>query len=135
MVKEINTIPSESTVIDGAKAMAADINAEGYAIVLKGGKPVGIITERDIVNRVLARDLDPSRTKVEEVMSSPLIGVDPDDDLVKASERMREKNVRKLVVMRDEIAYGILTAKDIAQHLRDYVEKSVRDILLSTPYL
>ena len=129
MIKKINTVTFDTTVVDGAKVMAADENTEGYAIVLKEGRPVGIITERDIVNRALAKDLDPSKFTVSEIMSSPLISVDPDDDLLKASELMQEKKVRKLVVMRDEIAYGIITADDIAQHCGDYVDRSIRDII------
>ena len=129
MIKKINTVTFDATVRDGAKVMAADETAEGYAIVLKEGRPVGIITERDIVNRDLAKDLDPSKIKVSKIMSAPLISVDPDDDLLKASELMQKHKVRKLVVMRGEIAYGILTADDIAQHCGDYVDRSIRDIL------
>jgi CBS domain-containing protein len=129
MIKEINTVNYDATVTDGAKVMATDENAEGYAIVLKNGMPVGIVTERDIVNRALAKDLDPSKIKISEIMSSPLVTVDPDDDLLKASKLMQERNVRKLVVMRDEIAYGIITADNIAQHCGDYVDRSIRDII------
>ena len=129
MVKEIKTVTADATVIEGAKVIAADENAEGYAIVLKEGRPVGIITERDIVNRALAKDRDPSMIKVSEIMSSPLVTIDPDDDLLQASKLMQEHKVRKLVVMKGEIAYGILTADDIAQHCGDYVDRSIRDII------
>ena len=129
MIKEINTVTFDATVVDGAKVMVADENAEGYAIVLKEGRPVGIITERDIVNKVLAKDLYSSKMKVSEIMSSPLVNVDPDADLLKASELMQEREVRKLVVMRGEIVYGIITADDIAQHCGDYVDRSIRDII------
>jgi CBS domain-containing protein len=129
MIKDLNTIDYDATVTAGAKVMAADENAEGYAIVLKNGTPIGIVTERDIVNRVLAKDLDPSKTKIQEIMSFPLITINPDDDLLKASKLMQENNVRKLVVMRDEIIYGIITADDIAQHCGDYVDRSIRDII------
>ena len=100
----------------------------GSLIVEKYNTPVGIVTERDIVNRVLARDLDPSKIKVSEIMSSPLVSVDPDDDLLKASELMQEHKVRKLAVMRNDIIYGIITANDISQHCGDYVDRSIRDI-------
>lgn len=129
MIKEINTVDYDATVIDGAKVMAADKNAEGYVIVLKDGKPVGIVTERDMVHRALVKELDASKVKVSEIMSSPLIGVDPDDDLLKASELMHEHEVRKLVVMKEDIIYGIITVNDVSQHCGDYVDRSVRDIV------
>ena len=112
-----------------AKLMAADELYEGYAIVLKEGKPAGMVTERDLVKKVLAKDLDPSKTKVAEIMSTPLVTVHPDDDLLKASTLMQAHKVRKLVVVDDEIIYGIITAKDIARRCGEYVNKSVRDAI------
>lgn len=129
MTKEVVTIDYDATVTEAAKEMADNKNYEGYAIVLKKGKPAGIVTERDITNKIVAKELDPSKTKVSEVMSAPLITVDPDDDLLKAAELMQKNNVRKLVVIRNEIIYGIITAKDIAQHCGDYVDRSIRDII------
>jgi len=128
MTKAITTITYEATVTQAAKAMASDESVEGYTVVLKEGKPVGMVTERDLVNKVLAKDRDPGRTTVSEIMTSPLITVDPEEDLLNASQVMRERHVRKLVVIRGDIIYGILTAKDVAQHCGDYVNQSIKDI-------
>ncbi len=132
MIREFHTISSEASVVDAAASMAADVNQEGYAIVLEAGKPVGIITENDIVNKVVAKTLDPATTKVNQVMSSPLITIDPDIDLLEASEFMRKRGIRKLIVAREEIVYGVITASDIARACGNYVDKSVRDIVLWT---
>ena len=129
MTKEVNTVDYDATVTEAANIMAADVDYEGYVITLRKGKPIGIVTERDLVNKVLVGGLNPAKTCVSEVMSSPLIIVDPDDDLLKASQVMKERNVRKLVVVRDEIIYGIITAKNISQNVRDYVDRSIRDII------
>ena len=129
MTKEVITIDYNATVTEAAKTMVVKENYEGYVIILKKGKPLGIVTERDIISKVLAEELDPSKTNVPEIMSAPLITVDPDDDLLKASQLMKEHNVRKLVVVRNEIIHGIITAKGIAQHFRGYVDRSVRDII------
>jgi CBS domain-containing protein len=129
MTKEINTIDYNATITDVAKVMAADKNFGGYVIILKKGEPVGIITERDIVNEITAKEIDPSKVKITEIMSTPLITIDPDDDLLKASELMRENNVRKLAVVKGEIIYGVITAKDIAQHGTKYVNRAIRDVL------
>jgi len=129
MTKKVNTLDHETTVLDAAKVMAADSTFGGYVVILKQGKPIGILTERDIVNKMLAQDLDSSQTKVTEVMSTPLARVDPDDDLLQASKLMNEKQVCKLLVVRDDIIYGIITANAIAQRCSDYVDKSIQDII------
>jgi signal-transduction protein with cAMP-binding, CBS, and nucleotidyltransferase domain len=135
MTKELNTIEYNATVTDAAKVMAADNNAEGYVIILKNFKPIGIITERDIVNKVIAKDGDSSKTKISDIMSTPLITIDPNDDLLNASKVMRENNVRKLAVVKGDIIYGIITAKDIAQQGNKYVERTIRELLRwTTPF-
>jgi len=128
MITDFQTINAEMTVAEAARVMASDENQEGYLIVFDVGKPLGIVTENDIVNRVVAKNLDPSKTKVTEIMSSPLITVDPDEDLLESSKVMLEHNVKKLVVMKEEIVYGIITAYDISQSCGRYVDKTIRDI-------
>jgi len=135
MTKEVTTIDYDANVTDAAKIMTVDKDYKGYVIVLQKGKPKGIVTEKDLVNKVIVGGLDPSKTSVSEVMSTPLITVDPEDDLLKASQVMKEKNVRKLIVIRDEIIYGIITAKIISQNVQDYVDRSIRDIVRWTASL
>jgi CBS domain-containing protein len=129
MRTEIDTIDVNSTILKSAKMMSKNKRNEGYIIILEKGKPVGIVTERDIVNKGVAKGLDPSKTKISEIMSTPLITINPDEDMLDASNLMVEKNVRKLVVTKDEIIYGIITSKDIAQQCGRYVDKSVKDII------
>ena len=135
MTKEVTTIDYDATVIEAANIMTVDKDYKGYVIVLHKGKPKGIVTERDLVNKVIVGGLDPAKTIVSEVMSTPLITVDPEDDLLKASQVMKEQNVRKLIVIRDEIIYGIITAKIISQNVQDYVDRSIRDIVRWTASL
>jgi len=129
MTKEVNTIDCDAKVTEAAMAMAADEKKEGYVICLIKGKPAGIVANIDIVNKVVAKKLDPSKTLVAEIMSKPLVTVDPDDDLLKASSLMREHNVGRLGVVRDDVIYGIITANIIAQRCGEYVDRSVRDII------
>jgi len=135
MTKEVTTIDYDETATEAANMMAADKDYKGYVIVLKKGKPKGIVTERDLVNKVIVGGLDPAKTSVSEIMSTPLITVDPEDDLLKATQVMKEHNVRKLIVIRDEIIYGIITAKIISQNVQDYVDRSIRDIVRWTASL
>jgi len=135
MSKEVHTVDYDATVTEAAGIMAADENNQGYVIVLKKGTPKGIVTERDLVNKVVAGRLDPSKTLVSEVMSAPLVTIDPDEDLLTASQMMKEQNVRKLVVVREDIIYGIITVKDISQNFQDYVDRSTRDLIRWTASL
>jgi CBS domain-containing protein len=129
MTKEVITIDRDAPVTDVARAMAADKNVEGYAVILEKGRPVGIITERDVVNKITAQRRNPSKTQASEIMSTPLITIDPDEDLLNASHMMREHNISKLVVTKNEILYGILTAKDVVYHSRNYVEDLITDLI------
>ena len=61
MTKEVNTIDHEATVFEAAQVMAADPEFEGYVVILEKGKPKGILTERDIVNKVIAQKLERAR--------------------------------------------------------------------------
>ena len=135
MTKEVTTIDYDSTASEAANLMATVKVYEGYVIVLQKGKPKGIVTERDLVNKVLVKGLDPTKTSVSKIMSTPLKTVDPEDDLLKASRVMKEQNVRKLIVVRDEIIYGIITSKIISQNVQDYVDRSIRDIIRWTASL
>jgi len=135
MTRAVNTVDSDATVTTAARIMAADKDFEGYVIILQKGKPIGMVTERDLVNKVIVEGLDPAKTNVADVMSTPLITIDPDDDLLKATQIMKDQNVRKLVVVRDEIIYGIITAKKISQNVQDYVDRSIRDIVRWTASL
>lgn len=131
MVKEINTIDIEEDIVSAAEKMSQSPRC--YLIVLERDSPVGIVTEQDLVNKVLAKRRDPSKTKVRDVMSSPLITVDPDISLTEAAEIMKKTNVRKLPVAKDNILYGIITDRDIADAFTDYIDKSIRDVLRYVP--
>jgi len=127
MEKAVPTIGDSVTVTEAAKMMSEQ--GKGFLVVLMGGMPGGIVTEEDFVKKVLAGDLDPKTLSVGQIMSSPLITIDPDEDLLKASQLMKEHEVRRLPVVRDGIIYGVITAMDIATHCGNYVDKSVRDII------
>jgi CBS domain-containing protein len=129
MVKKIHTVDTQATVQDAAQIMAADVQLEGYVVVLERGKPVGIVTERDIVNQVVAHARDSAEMSVSDIMSTPLITIDPDADLLDAAELMRTHGIRKLIVIRGDIVYGIITARSIAFHAGNYVDRSIKDMI------
>jgi len=127
MQEEVPTIEDAATIAEAAKMMVQ--TDRGVLVVLSHGQPVGIVTEHDFVHKVLAKDIDASKVKVEKIMSQPLVTVDPDADLLQASKLMREKNIRRLPVVKDGIIYGVVTSRDIATHCGEYVDRTVRDIV------
>lgn len=86
----------------------------GSVIVTRNEKPIGIITEMDIVRRVVAKQRDPNKTLARDVMSAPLITVRPDTTVMEAARKMARHNIRRLcVVDKEGRLIGVLTAKDI----------------------
>ncbi|MCD6402821.1 MAG: CBS domain-containing protein [Candidatus Aenigmarchaeota archaeon] len=128
MSRRVLTIDLESTVKDAAKKMAR--GRVGSIIVEKSGKPIGIITDSDIIKKIVAKDKVPSSVKVEELMSTPLIIVKPDDDVSVAKEKMIKNRIKRLPVVEKGEVVGILTTTDIAMTLPDMVEV-LRERLLS----
>lgn len=114
MTKTVITIESNKTVIEAAVLMTE--NDVGNLIVMDDNVPKGIVTERDFVRRVLAKD-KPSKTRIFDVMSTPLKVIDPDAPLKEAARRMVRKKIRRLAVIKDNKLVGIITATDFARHL------------------
>jgi signal-transduction protein with cAMP-binding, CBS, and nucleotidyltransferase domain len=85
----------------------------GGLIVQEADVTVGIVTEKDIVAKVVAKKLDSDATLVQNIMSSKLIGIDPSKDLYDAVVLMAEENIRRLPVMFEGRVVGLLTAKDV----------------------
>lgn len=127
MRKEIVAINEETSVAEASKSMRE--KGEGCAIILRKGTPMGIVTERDVTWKVAGNGLDSKRVKVSEIMSAPLVTIDPDASLIEAAKIMEEHKIRRLAVAKKEILYGVLTAIDIARNLEGYVESEVRNIL------
>jgi len=121
------------TVEEGVSVAEASLDmytkGEGCAIVLRQGKPFGILTERDVTWKVAAKGLDPKNVRVAEVMSTPLITIDPNADLTEAAKVMRKHKIRRLAVVKEETLHGVLTATDVARNLENYMDKEIRDIL------
>lgn len=83
----------------------------GSAIVMHHGKPVGIVTERDILYKVAAENLVPSTITLRKVMSSPVLSVSSDTPVKEAMKLMGEKRIRRLLVMEDGKPLGIISQR------------------------
>jgi CBS domain-containing protein len=82
-----------------------------------GGQPVGIITEKDILQRVVRPGKDPARTLAREVMTSPILNIEVNRSVSDALKLMREKNVRRLGVTRGGRLIGIVTERRVLDAL------------------
>lgn len=85
----------------------------GSSIVVSSDKPIGIITESDILKKVVAEGKDVNKVLVKDVMTSPLVSIDPYATLEDAMRVMNKHNIRRLPVMEKGKLVGIITEKDI----------------------
>jgi CBS domain-containing protein len=112
MTSPVVTIGEKETIYKAAQLMSKqDVGC--IIVVDKDNKPIGILTERDMVTRVLAKNKMPSRIKAGKVMTTPLITTDPEVTLAEAAREMSRLNVRRLGVMYKGNLEGIISSKDI----------------------
>ncbi len=100
-------LEESSRVEDAVRAMRE--NGYGSIVVTRDGKPVGMLTERDVLYRVVAEGKDPKNTRIGEVMTTPLVTVTPDTKVSEAIAMMSKKGIRRLVVMSGEKIMGIIS--------------------------
>ena len=89
----------------------------GAVIVMNNNEAVGIVTERDVMNRVYKARKDPFTVRVKDIMSTPLEAIEFDDSLTEALQRMREKDIRRLAVVRSNQLVGIITHRRVLEAL------------------
>jgi CBS domain-containing protein len=113
MTSNPTTVERSTTVLEAAKVMAGE--DVGPLPVTDGGRLVGIITDRDVVVRVLAEERDPQSTTVGDICSSDLVTVTPDDELDQALRKMASAQVRRLPVVEGDRIIGIVAQADVAR--------------------
>jgi signal-transduction protein with cAMP-binding, CBS, and nucleotidyltransferase domain len=122
----IDTIERGLTVALAARVMKE--RARGSLIVVDDRKPIGIITERDLVRRIIAEDKSIA-TKVGDIMSEPLISVGPEATVSSAANVMYKNGIRRLPVIEEGRLLGIVTSTDLARALQRESEKD--EVLLA----
>jgi CBS domain-containing protein len=113
MVKEVVTIDENLSVKE-----AADIMNKfeiGCLIGVRRGKAMGILTERDVLKRVVADGKDASKIRVKDVMTSPLVVAEPGMDLAEAVKLMFQMKIKKLPVVDEKRLVGLVSLTDIAR--------------------
>jgi CBS domain-containing protein len=108
---DVATVDRHANVLDAAKLM--NQKRIGAVVVNDGPRVVGIFTERDILNRVVAAGREPKTTKVADVMTSPMAVCRRDTRIAECKAVMSQKRIRHLPVVEEGRLYGMISAGDI----------------------
>jgi CBS domain-containing protein len=126
LVKDVMTSPVITIDENGSVRKVAqlmDKNDVGSIIVTnREGKPVGIITERDLVRRVLAKSIQVGKIKAKNIMTTPLLTIDPDETLAEAARKMSRLNVRRMGVIYKGKLLGFISSRDILSVMPELLE-------------
>jgi len=118
MSKNPRIVSGELTVEEGARILKEF--GISTLIIEEDSKPVGIVTDRDFVTKVIAEGLPPT-TKLRDIMSTPIIMIPHDENLEDAARIMTRRKIRKLPVVKDDKIVGILSENDIARIYPDLI--------------
>ncbi len=126
LVKDVMSSPVVTIKEEApANRVAELMDKQGLGCIIvtnKQGNPLGIITERDLVGRVLAKNAKPDSIRAKEVMTSPLITIEPDETISEAARRMSRLNIRRLGVIYKGQLIGILSSKDVLAVMPELIE-------------
>jgi len=111
MTSRVITIEPKTSVAQAAMIMSQ--KGIGSLIIKSNAEPEGLITESDIISKVVSRDIKASRLEVGEVMTKNLIKIDPGSHLHEAARIMAKNNIRRLPVVNNGVLVGILTSTDV----------------------
>ena len=113
MAKNVKTVRTDDSAHDAVVKMNKfDV---GSVIVTNNNRPVGIITSKNILNRIVEPRLDASTVRAKDIMSSPLITIEPDTSIEDAAKLMAQKKIKQLVIMDKDKILGILSTSDIVK--------------------
>ena len=119
MQKNVITIELEKTA-QYASTILKD-NDISFLVVVEDSKPVGIVSERDIVRKIVAENKEASKIKLESIMSKKFKWVEPNSSIESAVQKMLNNNIRRLVVLEDENLVGVITQTDLTEFLRSKI--------------
>ena len=119
--KEFLSLPPNLSVLDAAKAMARV--HQGFAVIsLADAKPVGIVTEWDLLSKVVAAARDPAHVHLEDIMTRPLVFVNANDGIDRVAELMAEKGTRRVLVEKDGKVLGVIRVQTILGRMKEYLD-------------
>ena len=127
MSRNIAGIQMDASVAEAAEIMTS--RKISCIMVMDGDDVAGVLTEKDLLGRVVALQRDPTNTRMEEVMSSPVTSIPSNFSVFSASKVMEEMNIRRLVIMKDKRLCGVLTQTDIFMAVRNKLQEEEKKSL------
>ena len=119
MQKNVITIESVKKAHDAAIILKE--KEISFLVVVKEGKPIGIVSERDIVRKIVAENKEASKIQLESIMSKKFKWVEPNSSIESAVQKMLNNNIRRLVVLENEKLAGVITQTDLTEFLRSRI--------------
>ena len=119
MQKNVITIESIKKAHDAAIILKE--KEISFLVIVKEGKPIGIVSERDIVRKIVADNKDAQTTQLETIMSKNFKWVEPNASIESAVQKMLNNNIRRLVVLENENLAGVITQTDLTEFLRSKI--------------
>ncbi|MDH3503633.1 MAG: CBS domain-containing protein [Nitrospirota bacterium] len=98
-------------------------NGIGSVIVTSGEEIIGILTDTDLVRRVVAAGADPMQTTVEKIMSAPIVSIEADRTLLDANDLMAKEHIRHLGITQDGTMVGMISVRDLVVFLTNLPRK------------
>ncbi len=132
--KDFLSISGDTSVLEGARAMKT--SKHGFAVVGTPSDPKGIVTEWDIICKVVSEGRDPQKVTMKEIMTAEVLSIEAGAALSSVSQIMSERGVRRLMVKDGSQVIGFITARTMLARMNDYVDKvSAQISRLQTPWL
>ncbi len=131
MTTNVGTISAQKTALDAMNIMKS--LGISSVVVMHQEHPAGVITQKDIVDIVVAKAQDPGKMSVVDIMSFPVVSISPNQSILSASKIMDDKQIHRLIVCDDNGCCGIITRTDILNALHDKAQQEVtRNLHLMT---
>ena len=128
MEKNVITIDINETANNAANQMKE--NDISFLVIIENGKPVGVVSERDFVQKLCINNQNSSDVKISDIMSYKFRWVNPTTKIEDAIQKMLNNNIRRLIILDDEKLVGVITQTDLASYLREklMIDGTIKDI-------
>jgi len=128
MEKNVITIDINETANNAANQMKE--NDISFLVIIENGKPVGVVSERDFVQKLCINNQNSSDVKISDIMSYKFRWVNPTTKIEDAIQKMLNNNIRRLLILDDEKLVGVITQTDLASYLREklMIDGTIKDI-------
>jgi signal-transduction protein with cAMP-binding, CBS, and nucleotidyltransferase domain len=121
MTTRIETIGLEDNAQEAARKMKHK-NVSSLVVVDKNDQALGIVTERDLVREVCVQDASSNQHIIKNIMSSPIVTIDPNSSVETAANVMMQNKVRHLVIVNEKKTLGIITATNFVNYLNQHLD-------------